>query len=176
MALASPDKAARWAAWVCVARAARTAPAFSVMPAGVVGLAGGQSRPLIAETGDRGVFGLGPTGVRSRGVGSAGVHARSDVDRGGVFEADHEAQVRLVPQRVRTRLAETTAVTPAGIASSALASGVVSLPKSGEVGDLMTLIDDAGHCILWFCVQDASGAGPARWAQVLLGPAFNGQI
>ncbi len=143
--------------------------------AGVIGLAGGQSRPPIAETGDCGVFGLGPTGVRSRGVGSAGVHARSDVDRGGVFEADHEAQVRLVPQRVRTRLPETTVVTPAGIAPSALASGVVSLPKSGEAGDLMTLIDDAGHCTLWFCVQDASGAGPARWAQVLLGPAFNGQ-
>lgn len=143
--------------------------------AGVIGLAGGHDKPAIDETGGCGVYGLGTIGVRARGDGGPGVHARSDADRGGVFATERAAQVRLVPQRVRTRLPETTAVTPTGIAPAALASGVVSLPKAGEAGDLMTLSDDLGQCTLWFCVRDGSGGGPARWAQVLLGQAFDGQ-
>ena len=149
-------------------------PEFPVA-AGVIGLAGGQARPGIAETGETGVFGLGRTGMQGRGQGGPGLRARSDVDRGGVFDSDRSAQIQLVPQRVRTRLPETSTVSPTGISATALASGAVSLPKAGQGGDLMALVDDVGRCTLWFCVQDPSGGGPARWAQVLLGPVFDGQ-
>lgn len=142
--------------------------------AGVIGLAGGQTRPAIAETGETGVFGLGPTGVRARGVGGPGIHAHSVNDRGGVFEAKNAAQVQLVPQRVRTRFPESSAVTPTGVAPAALTSGVVALPKAGLGGDLVALADVTGRCTLWFCVETSSGAGPAKWAQVLLGPSFDG--
>jgi hypothetical protein len=57
----------------------------------------------------------------------------------------------------------------------ALREGAASLPKNGQAGDLMTLLDDARLCTLWFCVQAEDSAGPAQWAQVLLGPSFPGQ-
>jgi hypothetical protein len=56
-----------------------------------------------------------------------------------------------------------------------LREGVASLPKNGQAGDLMTLLDDARLCTLWFCVKAQDSAGPAQWAQVLLGPSFPGQ-
>ncbi len=143
--------------------------------AGVIGLAGGQNKPAITETGDTGVFGLGRTGVQGHGIAGPGLIARSDQDRGGVFKSDLSAQIRLVPKKVGTRLPEASVVTPTGISEVALKSGVVSLPKVGQGGDLMTLIDDTRRCTLWFCVQDSSRGQPARWAQVLLGPDFDGQ-
>ncbi len=143
--------------------------------AGVIGLAGGQNKPAITETGDTGVFGLGRMGVQGHGTAGPGLIARSDQDRGGVFKSDLSAQIRLVPKKVGTRLPEASAVTPTGISEISLKSGVVSLPKAGQGGDLMTLIDDTRRCTLWFCVQDPSRGQPARWAQVLLGPDFDGQ-
>ena len=55
-----------------------------------------------------------------------------------------------------------------------LERGAVSLPRRGRPGDLMTLLDDSQACTLWFCIRGGDGAGPARWAQVLLGPEFPG--
>ena len=143
--------------------------------AGVVGLAGGQSKPDNLETGDAGVFGLGDTGVRGHGLDGPGVAGSSKADRGGVFATDDQAQVNLVPRPVRTKLPEGSAVTPTAISSGELERGLVSLPRRGRPGDLMTLIDDAQLCTLWFCVRGADDGGPARWAQVLLGPEFPGQ-
>lgn len=142
--------------------------------AGVIGLAGGETRPPIDQTGGVGVFGRGPTGVRARGVAGPGIHAHSTNDRAGVFDAENAAQVQLVPQRVRTRFPEGSAVTPTGISAAAVASGVVALPKDGLGGDLVALADVTGRCTLWFCVETSYGAGPAQWAQVLLGPSFAG--
>jgi len=143
--------------------------------AGVIGLAGRLAKPSIAETGGAGVFGMGSTGVR--GIGDAagqGVSGSSDRGRGGVFASREIAQVRLLPKPVRTRFPEGSTVTPTGISPGAIEEGVVSLPKDGQAGDMMALVDDARMCTLWFCVRGADG-GPARWAQVLLGPAFDGQ-
>ncbi|MFZ7128488.1 MAG: hypothetical protein ACOWWM_20225 [Desulfobacterales bacterium] len=142
--------------------------------AGVIGLAGGESKPPNSLTGGSGVFGSGPTGVRGSGAGGPGIHGLSDKDRGGVFETRRAAQVRLVPKRVETRLPEGSPVAPVGIDPGSLERGVVSLPKAGAAGDLMTLEDDAGDCTLWFCVRGAGPGGAARWAQVLLGPSFEG--
>ena len=47
----------------------------------------------------------------------------------------------------------------------------LALPKRGRGGELMAVKDDQGACTLWFCVKDGP---PARWAQVLLGPEFDG--
>ncbi len=110
--------------------------------------------------------------MRGIGLGGPGLSAHSDNDRGGIFDSDRAAQIQLVPQK-GGRLPEGSAVTPTAISPVALESGVVRLPKAGQGGDLMTLRDDSGNCTLWFCVQDAGG-GPARWAQVLLGPPFDG--
>jgi hypothetical protein len=143
--------------------------------AGVIGLAGGHDKPGIWETGDAGVFGLGSTGIRGIGISGRGVLGKSDIDRGGVFTSEEAAQVQLIPKRIRTRLPEGSAVTPTGISGSALQQGVVSLPKSGQGGDLMALVDDSRICTLWFCVRSGDASSPARWAQVLTGPSFDGQ-
>ncbi len=158
-----------------IGRGGLPVPPEMPVAAGVIGLAGGQSKPALEITGNVGVFGLGPTGVRGRSDGGPGVNGVSNKDRGGVFESARVAQARLVPKHVETRLPEGSPVTPTGIHPSALERGVVSLPKNGAAGDLMTLIDDGEQCTLWFCVRGTSSAGPARWAQVLLGSAFDGQ-
>jgi hypothetical protein len=143
--------------------------------AGVIGLAGGQSKPSIAETNSTGVHGHGPTGVRGIGVGGPGVNGASDTNRGGIFASQNIAQIQLTPFRVRTKLPPPGSVTPMAIPLGALREGAASLPKNGQAGDLMTLLDDARLCTLWFCVQAEDSAGPAQWAQVLLGPSFPGQ-
>jgi hypothetical protein len=143
--------------------------------AGVIGLAGGEAKPPIDLTGRVGVFGSGPTGVRGSGRDGPGISGLSDKDRGGVFESQRAAQARLVPKRIETRLPEGSPVNPTGINEAALERGIVSLPKNGAAGDLMALIDDGEDCTLWFCVRGSSSAGRARWAQVLLGPSFDGQ-
>lgn len=143
--------------------------------AGVIGLAGGRSKPGNLETGNAGVFGLGETGLRGRGQDGPGVDGHSGRDRGGVFAADEQAQVNLVPTRVRTVLPAGTPYTPRPVSPVELERGAVSLPKRGRAGDLMALIDDSRTATLWFCVRSEDNAGPARWAQVLLGPSFQGQ-
>ena len=143
--------------------------------AGVIGLAGGQSKPSIGETNSTGVHGHGPTGVRGIGVGGPGVYGASDTNRGGIFASQDVAQVQLTPFRVRTKLPPPGSVTPMAIPLGALREGAASLPKDGQPGDLMTLLDDAHLCTLWFCVKAPDGTAPAQWAQVLLGPSFPGQ-
>jgi hypothetical protein len=141
--------------------------------AGVIGLAGGETKPSINDTGDTGVFGQGPMGVRGIGSSRSGVAGHSSESRGGTFSSDREAQVSLVPKRVQIA-AETTSIQPTGVAPAALGNGAVPLPKGGRSGDLMALVNpNDGVSTLWFCVRGHSN-DPARWAQVLLGPAFDG--
>jgi hypothetical protein len=130
--------------------------------AGVIGLARDKALLTFAETGETGVYGTGQTGVK--GVGTAG--------RGGVFESERSAQVQLIPAKGR-RIAEQTAFIPTVIADPEKLGP--ELPRVGRGGDLMTIVDDQGRCTLWFCVQDGTDAGAARWAQVLLGPLFDGR-
>ena len=111
--------------------------------AGVVGLAGDNPIPPISESGNVGVYGTGPTGVRGRGpmsgveglsnfmgVSGQGVHgpgvnglgrpgvvgiAADRSSRGGQFDSKGSAQVRLVPQRLQQRLPGQITVTPTAI-------------------------------------------------------------
>lgn len=133
-------------------------------------------------TGNVGVVGFGRTGVRGIGVADGagalagpGVSGFSDTDRGGVFASNDAAQAQLVPKRVKTTLPQGSPITPSGISAAKLEERVVSLPRSGQGGDLMTLIDDSHLCTFWFCVKGEERPAPAQWAQVLLGPAFPGQ-
>ncbi|MEO8487143.1 MAG: hypothetical protein ABI585_12495 [Betaproteobacteria bacterium] len=143
--------------------------------AGVIGVAGGHAKPTIAETGSIGVAGHGPTGVSGVGVGGPGVRGTSDSNRGGIFSSRAAPQVQLLPFRVRTVLPDPTPVNPTAISLGLLKEGVASLPKTGQAGDLMTLLDDTRMCTLWFCVKGWDKVDPAQWTQVLLGPSFPGQ-
>lgn len=153
-------------------------PPRGPVAAGVIGLAGGVPIPGLSETGNTGVygagttgvFGHGPAGVRGQSDAGAGVHGVTGSGRGGMFESATSAQVRLVPQDVRASFPAATTVTVTAIPGER--EGMV-LPKSGQGGDLIALMDDQQRCNLWFCVKGEDG-GPAEWAQVLLGPAFNG--
>jgi hypothetical protein len=161
--------------------------------AGVVGLAGNLHEPELfdrqKEAVDAGVYGAGVTGVIGHGD-AWGVRAWSDSDfgagilagflgaglnsgRGGVFQSDKSAQVRLFPISRRQIIPDRVTVTP-----TALPEGLVALPKNGQGGDLMTIEMDAEgnkrECTLSFCVQGVD-VDPARWAQVLLGPIFDGK-
>jgi hypothetical protein len=146
-------------------------PPRGPVAAGVVGLAGGVPIPSISETGDNGVFGRGPVGVRGQTDGGAGVHGVADTGRGGLFTSARSAQVRLDPQPAGTTFPPPISVSPTALP---VAEEGVALPKDGLGGDLLALTDDQRQCTLWFCVR-GSGAGPAQWAQVLLGPAFAGR-
>ena len=130
---------------------------------GVVGLGRGESLsgPFAAPL-DTGVFGGGQDGVK--GVGLAG--------RGGIFQSQRSAQVQLVPARGR-RMPESESFTPTIVAAPGRQGP--ELPKSGRAGDLMSVIDEQGDCTLWFCVKGETEGAPSRWAQVLLGPSFDGQ-
>jgi hypothetical protein len=56
-----------------------------------------------------------------------------------------------------------------------------TFPTDGKGGDLLVLMDDLRQCTLWFCVDDrttnpdGSTILGALWAQVLLGPSFDGR-
>jgi hypothetical protein len=130
---------------------------------GIVGLGRGESLsgPFAAPL-DTGVFGGGQDGVK--GVGLAG--------RGGIFQSQRSAQVQLVPARGR-RMPESESFTPTIVAAPGRQGP--ELPKSGRAGDLMSVIDEQGDCTLWFCVKGETEGAPSRWAQVLLGPSFDGQ-
>jgi hypothetical protein len=161
--------------------------------AGVIGLAGDTAIPPISETGNSGVYGGGPVGVfghgfvsgvrgnseQGRGVAGetdSGVgvfgSASKDTGRGGAFQTARSAQVWLVPKNEPTEFPAPVAVSPTAIRESQ----APRLPRDGRGGDLMALADNQGQCTLWFCVKGERGAGPARWAQVLLGPSFDGQL
>ncbi|AZQ70239.1 hypothetical protein EKH77_02550 [Streptomyces luteoverticillatus] len=64
--------------------------------------------------------------------------------------------------------------TPEAVVVSELRRGP-GLPKNGHVGEFTALEEPSGKCTLWFCVSDP-GQGSARWAQVLLGPTFDGRV
>ncbi|MEU3352857.1 hypothetical protein [Streptomyces sp. NPDC037389] len=81
--------------------------------------------------------------------------------------------MRLLPRKV-DRLGPTTPTTPEAVVVSELRRGP-GLPRNGRAGEFTTLEDPAGECTLWFCVS-GPGPGPARWAQVLLGPPFDGRV
>ena len=130
--------------------------------AGVIGLAGGEPIPNISETGNTGVYGAGPTGVRGQG----------HFGRGGMFQSDRSAQVQLVPQKVEAPLPAPVTVTPTAIPTE---DEGPKLPKDGRAGDLLALLDNQRQCTLWFCVE-GDEMNRARWAQVLLGKPFLGQV
>jgi hypothetical protein len=129
--------------------------------AGVIGLSGEQNPPA-TETNEIGVYGRGREGVK--GFGSA--------SRGGRFQSQRSAQVNLVPAK-RAHGRDQVAVIPTVLANPGMQGP--ELPRDGERGDLMSVVNDDAVCTLWFCVESPSGAGPARWAQVLLGPLFDGR-
>ena len=130
---------------------------------GVVGIGqGNEVSTAFVSAIETGVFGLGEDGVKGVGIGG----------RGGVFQSERSAQVQLIPAKGR-RIAEQTAFIPTVIADPGKLGP--ELPRVGRGGDLMTIVDDQGQCTLWFCVRDGTDAGAARWAQVLLGPLFDGR-
>ncbi len=155
-------------------------PPEGPVAAGVIGLAGGVPIQDISETGNTGVYGAGPTGifghgpvgVRGQSDSGAGVHGVAESGRGGMFESVRSAQVQLVPQEVRTPFPTPVTVTPKEIPAGR--DEGLQLPKNGQGGDLLALMDDQRHCTLWFCVRGGAGA-PAQWAQVLLGTLFEGK-
>ena len=175
-------------------------PPLGPVAAGVIGLAGGVPIPNISETGNTGVYGAGPTGVFGhgqslsspavptgpgvRGLSDSGpaVHGQSDSGpavrggansgRGGMFESARSAQVQLVPQKVGVPFPAPQTVTPTAIPAGPEG---VQLPKDGQGGDLLALMDAQRQCALWFCVRGQDDGGPAQWAQVLLGPSFAGR-
>jgi len=171
--------------------------------AGVIGLAGGDPTPPISESGNVGVYGTGQTGVRGSGprsgveglsnfmgVSGQGVHgpgvngvgrpgvfgiAVDGSSRGGEFDSKGAAQVRLVPQRLQQRIANQVTITPTAIP----VGSAPALPRSGLAGDLMIIemeTEDKQHVSrLWLCVQSGTSTRRARWSEVLLGAAFDGQ-
>jgi hypothetical protein len=118
--------------------------------------------PATAESNEAGVYGTGRNGIK--GVASDG--------RGGVFQSRRSAQVCLVPAK-RSQGREQTPVIPTGVANPGVQGP--ELPRDGQRGDLMSVINDDALCTLWFCVESPSSNGPARWSQVLLGPFFDGR-
>lgn len=163
--------------------------------AGVIGLAGDTAIPPISETGNTGVYGGGPVGVFGhgfvsgvRGKSEEGLGVSGETDsgagiygsatdtrgRGGQFQSERSAQVWLVPQNQPTQFSTPVTATPTVIPTDEREGEGPKLPKDGRGGDLMTIADRQGQCTLWFCVGKGR-AGTALWAQVLLGPSFNGQ-
>jgi hypothetical protein len=142
-------------------RALLTGAAIYEHAAGVIGIAA-DTPPSVSETDETGVYGKGRDGVK--GAGTEG--------RGGVFESELSAQVQLIPaeQPITKEQAE---ITPLAIANPGKLGP--NLPKNGHGGDLMSVIDQDRECTLWFCVRGSTSASPAHWAQVLLGPSFDGK-
>lgn len=133
--------------------------------AGVIGLASDAPFPSFAETGETGVYGKGKDGIK--GVGFEG--------RGGVFVSEHSAQVQLVPAKGRLVPAKgLPAVEQASFTPTRVTNPLPTLPRKGQGGDLMTVIDNLLQCTLWLCVQGVTDNSPAVWTQVLLGPTFVG--
>jgi hypothetical protein len=136
------------------------APIFA-HAAGVIGIAV-DTPPSASETNETGVYGTGLDGVK--GAGAEG--------RGGVFKSERSAQVQLIPAK-RPVTKEQAATTPLAVANPGTLGP--NLPKNGRGGDLMSVVDQDGECTLWFCIRDSTSGSPAHWAQVLLGPSFDGK-
>jgi hypothetical protein len=147
-------------------------------------LAGDMPIPNLGETADAGVYGGAiAIGTGVRGHGNVGILGQGDSgpgvrghgigreSRGGQFESTEAAQVEIVPHEVGFAFPS-----PVGVTARALPVGAegVALPRRGRGGDLMVLRDNQRACSLWFCVRGADGSVPARWAQVLVGDAFDG--
>jgi hypothetical protein len=136
----------------------------SVNSAGVQGIS--QLSPGLAG---RSAEGIGVVGASDRGPG---VFGSSSQDNGGVFQSNRSAQIFLIPNDIG-QLNSAFPVTPQAIN---VADRGPALPRHGRGGEVMAMKvmamkDNRGACTLWFCVADGP---PARWAQVLLGPAFDG--
>jgi hypothetical protein len=149
----------------------------SELEPGVVGFGGPGKDQLGNDVQGTGVIGIGnnqdifppfdqATGTGVLGVGVNGVIGAASGGRGGVFQSDRDAQVRLVPEKV-DEARERQKLTP-------IAPTFPLLPKSGQRGDLMSVIDHLGQATLWFCVARDSVSGTAQWAQVKLGDLFDG--
>jgi len=138
---------------------------------------------VVAVGRSTGLMGSGPTGVSGEGdIGVSGVSKASAPGigvrglgkgggRGGWFQSERSAQVRLAPINVPG-----TTFTPQVVSSSEVADlreKATLLPKGGLGGDLLVLRDNKGKCTLWFCEQ-SQGATPAQWAPVLLGTRVTG--
>jgi hypothetical protein len=135
--------------------------------AGVVGLAGDQTEPPLAEMRDIGVLGIGRTGVLGRGRDGPDVGEETAKGLGGVFESQRAAQVRLVPLKMHP-VADEKPFTPKMVAADQ------KLPHDGQAGDLLATVDNNNKAKLWFCVRGVDKSGPARWAQVGLAEDFAG--
>ena len=83
--------------------------------------------------------------------------------------------MRLVPQRLQQRIPNQVTITPTAIP----VGSAPALPRSGLAGDLMVIemeTEDKQHVSrLWLCVQSGTSTRRARWSEVLLGAAFDGQ-
>jgi len=128
---------------------------------GVVGLSGRATGYSPAD--GAGVYASGHMGVRAHG----------DSDRGGMFSADHTAQVQLVPRIANLPAPTATPVMPTALDMTEAAN---ELPKHGRVGDLLSLFDrETLAARLWFCVLTGDENEPAVWREVLLGPDYHGR-
>ena len=152
---------------------------------GVIGLAGGAAEAHgapntgVGVVADIGVLGFGAVGIMGEGretgvfgAGRDGVKGVASEGRGGLFESERSAQVQLIPAK-RPGSFDQTSLIPTAIADPGRLGP--ELPKEGRGGDLMSVINDERQCSLWFCVRDSTPDRPARWAQVLLGPLFDGR-
>jgi len=136
---------------------------------GIIG-SGAKNGTGVVGSSDNGTGVLG----QSSGDGVVGISLPGGGGRGGVFESGHLAQVRLVPQAL--------GVPPFGTVATPVEVIPVTrgpaLPIGGRGGDLMAVMDNLGQCTLWFCVEESPPAPvvtAAKWAQVLLGQAFDGR-
>ena len=130
-----------------------------VAAAGVVGLAGGIGG--YSDSRGAGVYGSGDIGVK--GVSRSG--------RGGVFQSSSKAaQVGLSPV-IGPPLPTQVAHIPQVVDKPP--NQGLKLPSNGRRGDLMAVSEGRSRCRLWFCVR-GDGSRGAKWAQVLLGPEFDG--
>jgi hypothetical protein len=137
---------------------------------GVVGIGNNDNAAWTDEQArGTGVVGIGVDGVH--GIGSRSFLGQDDQlssgpgGRGGVFQAERNAQVRLVPEEA-DEAGERPRLTPFSPAA------YPSLPKAGLRGDLMSVVDRSGQATLWFCVTEVEGV--AQWARVGLGDLFDG--
>jgi hypothetical protein len=145
--------------------------------AGVVGFGGVGKDARGNDAQGTGVIGVGnnqnifppfdePIGTGVLGVGLDGVIGSGSGGRGGIFQSERDAQVRLVPKKA-DEIKERLKFTP-------ISPTFPALPRSGLRGDLMSVIDHLGQATLWFCVTRDSVSGTAQWAKVILGDLFDG--